>query len=409
MHRRIWKFLIATLVFALLVGAAPAMAAEGGDSLSGIGEGTNSLGATNQTAAAPTGDLIALDDLNISIRASDYVSVRQEEECVYIYTEDDGYIPYVMITMYDFTADDFIDQFTDLLASAYSDLQVDQGATPFTLGGGKKFTLVAYNYTISGYDATDIRLFREFNNCTYVFCTKVVPDLNMAIPNGYIESVAGSMEILAGGYSDYPLHVDSTHSIEPSLKAPTIPVQDNPSGDTNDGPVVSSSDEPVGGAVDVPDEGGYDGIVTFDPAKACYEGTWVEFQDGFKLYLPSDWTEYQLSDEDKAEGALYAAVDASESNGLAKVLVNWNQDSTVHSVADIKRVFQQVDGIVAEDTLLINGIPCATYATEDGTVSALMFFHPLMGEPYIFNVMVGDYSKNEEICTDILCSLSLAG
>ena len=27
----------------------------------------------------------------------------------------------------------------------------------------------------------------------------------------------------------------------------------------------------------------------FDPAQAGYDGAWVDFEDGFKLYLPADW------------------------------------------------------------------------------------------------------------------------
>lgn len=415
--------MITMLTLTLLVSAVPAMAAEQEEGLNlfgGLGEEVNNLGAADESAA-PTGDLIALDDLNISVRASDYVSIRQDEDgFVYIYTMEDDSIPYVIIGKYGFTAPDFADQFTEYMASNYADLQVEQGATPLTLGGGKSYTLIVYNYSISGYDAIDVRLFRELNGSTYMFGTKVVSELGLAIPNGYIEQVAGSMELLAGGDSDYPLHVDSTRSIEPTL-SDLIPSAEEPLPSGTDAPPeeeplpsgtnaspVGSSGKPVGGIDSRPStESEYDATLTFDTSMASYTGTWISFQDGFKLYLPSNWSEYSISDEERNAGAIYLAYDASYSNGTAMVEVDWCEDPTIHSIDDIRQVFDQADDYVAEDTLLLNGIPCATYGSADGTVSGLMFFHPTLGEPYIFNICVRDYAQNTDICNAILCSLSL--
>ena len=38
-----------------------------------------------------------------------------------------------------------------------------------------------------------------------------------------------------------------------------------------------------------------------------YEGTWVQFEDGFELYLPSEWVQYEVPQENVAKGIFYAA------------------------------------------------------------------------------------------------------
>lgn len=50
-----------------------------------------------------------------------------------------------------------------------------------------------------------------------------------------------------------------------------------------------------------------------------YEGVWVQFEDGFELYLPADWYEMELNEEWYAQGIFYAAgtEDFSQSCTLA--------------------------------------------------------------------------------------------
>lgn len=50
-----------------------------------------------------------------------------------------------------------------------------------------------------------------------------------------------------------------------------------------------------------------------------FEGVWVQFEDGFELYLPADWYEIEVSEEWNAKGIFYAAgtEDFSHSCSLA--------------------------------------------------------------------------------------------
>ena len=62
----------------------------------------NTVAEQNTTAQMETeqtyqDDIIALDDIGISVQVSDYTAIRQNDGFVYIYTMADDSIPYVII------------------------------------------------------------------------------------------------------------------------------------------------------------------------------------------------------------------------------------------------------------------------------------------------------------------------
>ena len=44
------------------------------------------------------------------------------------------------------------------------------------------------------------------------------------------------------------------------------------------------------------------GSITFSQDTVGYAGTWVPFEDGFQLYLPSDWDVYNVTEEQSQQG-----------------------------------------------------------------------------------------------------------
>lgn len=48
-------------------------------------------------------------------------------------------------------------------------------------------------------------------------------------------------------------------------------------------------------------------IASAEGVESLFEGTWVQFEDGFELYLPSDWYEYECTEEMNAQGIFYMA------------------------------------------------------------------------------------------------------
>ena len=44
-----------------------------------------------------------------------------------------------------------------------------------------------------------------------------------------------------------------------------------------------------------------------EAAEVLYEGVWVQFEDGFEIYLPADWYAYECTEEMNAKGIFYMA------------------------------------------------------------------------------------------------------
>ena len=110
------------------------------------------------------------------------------------------------------------------------------------------------------------------------------------------------------------------------------------------------------------------GSITFSQDTVGYARTWVPFEDGFQLYLPSDWDVYNVTEE---------------------------------VAAAIGQGGYQVDDIVS-----INGIPCVSYRIEESDCSAIMFFHPT-NRQYLFCVTGVGYAANVDTICSILTSVSL--
>ena len=47
--------------------------------------------------------------------------------------------------------------------------------------------------------------------------------------------------------------------------------------------------------------------VCAEGVESLFDGTWVQFEDGFEIYLPSDWYEFECTEEMNAQGIFYMA------------------------------------------------------------------------------------------------------
>ena len=367
----------------------------------------NNLKIPEQTFAAE-GDLIALDEVGISVIADDYTSIREEDGFVYVYTDADGSIPYVIIGRYDMVSDDFAAEFTDYMAGLYPDLRVVSEASPLVLNGNE-WTKIQYEYTISGYTGLDTRLFCEWNGSTYMFGSKEVPSIAFTVPDGCLEKLASSMSPLAGGDSDYENHVDDERSVEGNgssvaeMGGFNMPQQgqagsDDAGTETADG----SSEEVVSGMSQPTSESS--GSITFTEDVAGYEGAWVRFDDGFRLYLPSEWYTYTVSDEMRQDGILYQAGDPSQADGTPWISVNFGSAEGLSSLRDLAEVLEY-GGYMIDDIITVNGIDCVSYTEPESDLCGLMFFHP-QGLNYVICVVGFSYSQNVDTIAAALCSLT---
>ena len=327
---------------------------------------------------------IALDDLNISIRVEDFTAMRQDEDgFVYIYTGTDGSIPYVILGSYDVEYEKVVDGFTGLMQKTYSDLDVDFLYEGLEIGD-LEFTKVIYRYKISGYDACDTRLFCDYMGTSYMFGMKEVEDLEFTVGEDYLEAVAGSIEILAGGYSDYEYHVDAEHELlfEDIEQGGEIP-EETTGEDIEDGRI-------------------------FDEEDAPYEGVWIPFEDGFRLYLPTDWNWIDLTAEMTQAGVICAAGDATVGDPMPMINVSVANDDSVDSLEQIADLIEQ-NGYIVEDIDFVNDIECIIYTSGDDSIRGEMFLYPLDEESgYFFALVANNYSRDTETFDSILLSLSRA-
>ena len=383
------------------------------------------LGSENNQIAAPAAGItaspeaVALDDLGISIVPGSYISIEQTDGFVYVYTQESGTIPYVIVGYYNITAEDFTNQFTQYMAQEYSDLQVTSQESMITLND-REFSCIVYSYNVGGYVVQDTRLFFAENGNTYMFGAKEIPELSYYV-GSTLEETAGSFAHLAGGDSDYTKHVDGTRSVT-SDAAASDPIEDIESTVSDVlGQGGAGNDQSSGGTVgnidgvsssvedEQTDTGNTDssqmGSITFSQENVSFAGTWVPFEDGFKLYLPNDWDVYELSDEQTQQGVLFAAGDTSGVQNPPGISVVWAYSDGAQSLeelaADLTKGGYQVDDLVS-----INGIPCISYRVEESDCSAIMFFHPT-NKQYLFCVTGAGYAANTDMICHILTSLSL--
>ena len=415
------KYLLSTvLATRLLFGSIIPVKAE--IKLGELGEEANQIAAP-VAGVSYSSDVVALDDLGISVAPSDYVAIQQVDGFVYIYTQETDCIPYVIVGYYDMVAEDFASQFTQYMTESYEDLQVMSPEAAVTVGD-REYTYIQYSYSVSGYTVRDSRLFLPENGRTYMFGAKEIPELSLYVGSN-LEEVAGSFAYLAGGDSDYAKHVDSTRSVVPDAQATVDNIEDTVgdiveeqgSGDSNiAGGTVGDNSGTAGGSAggttsgtedsDVSDSSAGYSSITFSQDKANYEGTWVPFEDGFQLYLPSAWNTYELTEDQVNQGVLYLAGDASGADTAPAVSVVWAYSDGAETINDLATAIRQ-GGYQVDDLVSINGIPCVSYRLEDGDCSAIMFFHPT-NKDYVFCVTATQYTANVDMICSILTSLSLA-
>ena len=415
------KYLLSTvLATSLLFGSIIPVKAE--IKLGELGEEANQI-AASVAGVSYSSDVVALDDLGISVAPSDYVAIQQVDGFVYIYTQETDCIPYVIVGYYDMVAEDFASQFTQYMTESYEDLQVMSPEAAVTVGD-REYTYIQYSYSVSGYTVRDSRLFLPENGRTYMFGAKEIPELSLYVGSN-LEEVAGSFAYLAGGDSDYAKHVDSTRSVVSDAQATVDNIEDTVgdiveeqgSGDSNiAGGTVGDNSGTTGGSAggttsgtedsDVSDSSAGYSSITFSQDKANYEGTWVPFEDGFQLYLPSAWNTYELTEDQVNQGVLYLAGDASGADTAPAVSVVWAYSDGAETINDLATAIRQ-GGYQVDDLVSINGIPCVSYRLEDGDCSAIMFFHPT-NKDYVFCVTATQYTANVDMICSILTSLSLA-
>lgn len=141
-------------------------------------------------------------------------------------------------------------------------------------------------------------------------------------------------------------------------------------------------DVPVGGAID------------------GYAGAWVNFEDGFRLYLPEDWLYYDITDEQAQAGVFYRAGGSVPGGGATMALaVSYAPAGELDGPGALAAALERAGGsdVALED---LNGIDAVTFEREAENYRGAAFFHPLY-PGYVLSVYVAPIGAPGEAAREV--------
>ena len=128
---------------------------------------------------------------NIKVSVPEGTSAVLEGSEYYIYAQEEGSIPYVMLRTYQYDdAVAFLDDFTEYMQGQYPDLKVTADVARKTIGDRKCFE-IDYSYRVSGYEVRDRRIAMVVDGTAYMFASKEIEELGMTIGTMLEDVVAG--------------------------------------------------------------------------------------------------------------------------------------------------------------------------------------------------------------------------
>lgn len=154
------------------------------------------------------------------------------------------------------------------------------------------------------------------------------------------------------------------------------------------------------------------GHIAFTEDMAPYAGRWVTFEDGFKLYLPEEWTRVELDEAQQQAGLFYRADNLGSDSAVGEtpmgVAVSFMRAGDLTTLDDLVADFGNV-GFTELDKLDINGILCISFANVGEDYRGVAFYHATYPN-YIMAVYISPNGSDDPTVNDvgsaILCSVS---
>lgn len=146
----------------------------------------------------------------------------------------------------------------------------------------------------------------------------------------------------------------------------------------------------------------------FDEADAPYDGAWLPFEDGFRLYLPGDWAPVALSGAQRDAGLFYRA---GSGDGMMGLAVGYMRAGSLATVDALARDFEAV-GYESVTQQSLNGIPAIGFERPRDGYRGVAFFHPVYPD-YVMYVYVSPLAPRgteaDRIGRTLLASISPIG
>lgn len=137
-----------------------------------------------------------------------------------------------------------------------------------------------------------------------------------------------------------------------------------------------------------------------EPIEFLYDGAWVRFEDGFEIYLPADWYEFELTAEQNAQGFFYAAGTEDFSRSCLMAWQPLEADCTIEE-AHAALATEYSDAAIVE----VNGIgliACTNAADNQMVIVALDATEPGM---YMFIFTPADDEDFQNLAALIAASI----
>jgi len=128
----------------------------------------------------------------------------------------------------------------------------------------------------------------------------------------------------------------------------------------------------------------------FAEADAPYDGAWLPFEDGFRLYLPRGWAPVALSEAQQDAGLFYRAGSGDGTMGLA---VGYMRAGSLATVDELARDFEAV-GYASVTQQSLNGIPAIGFERPRDGYRGVAFFHPVYPD-YVLYVYVSPLAPRD--------------
>ncbi len=145
----------------------------------------------------------------------------------------------------------------------------------------------------------------------------------------------------------------------------------------------------------------------FTEESAPYEGAWVDFEEGFKLYVPVEWEITDLSDQQKEEGILFQVTIPTEEEPIPGILVMTDETGGETTLSGIGEKIDEA-GYVYNGLVKMNGIPCAAYTSAEDMeedVVGIAFFDP-SGEDRLIRAEARCFAEAPSELMTVLMSLT---
>lgn len=98
-------------------------------------------------------------------------------------------------------------------------------------------------------------------------------------------------------------------------------------------------------------------VATAEAVEGLFDGTWVQFEDGFEIYLPSDWYEFECTEEMNAQGIFYMAGTEDMSYSCTMAWQALEEDCTAEELhAELVTAYPDAE------IVQVNGVALIVYA-----------------------------------------------